>query len=134
MCLECVSDLTLLTGDMCLRCGSPRSALEQRTQAKAGEPTPHRGGGRYCRDCRRRDIQFACARSAVAYQRGAVRMLGAWKEGGTSRLAQVAASIIVGVVPRPSSLTLTPIPPDRDRALWRGHDAARALARALASE
>lgn len=80
------------------------------------------------------DIQFTSARSAVAYRRGAVRMLGAWKEGGTSRLAQVAATIITGVVPRPTSLTLTPIPPDRDRVLWRGHDVTRVLAQALARE
>jgi len=79
-------------------------------------------------------MPFASARSAVAYRRGAVRMLGAWKEGGTSRLAQVAARIIAGVVPRPLSLALTPIPSDRDRVLWRGHDVTRALSQALAKE
>jgi predicted amidophosphoribosyltransferase len=134
MCLECISELSLLTGEICARCGSPRSVPECRRPPTDGGSTLYRGVGRSCSDCKARDMPFTSARSAVAYRRGAVRMLGAWKEGGTSRLAQVAATIIAGVVPRPSSLALTPIPSDRDRVLWRGHDVTRALSQALARE
>ncbi len=134
MCLECISELSLLTGEICARCGSPRSCPEHRESPTVGVSTLYPGVGRSCSDCKAREIQFTSARSAVAYRRGAVRMLGAWKEGGTSRLAQVAATIFADVVPRPASLALTPIPPDRDRVLWRGHDATRALSQALARE
>lgn len=85
-------------------------------------------------ECRGRYLAFASARSAVGYRRDVARALGAWKEGGAWRMARAAATIVAGVVARPSVDMLTSVPPERDRLLWRGHDPAASLARALARE
>jgi predicted amidophosphoribosyltransferase len=49
-------------------------------------------------------------------------------------MARAAAAIVTRVVARPAVDVLTPVPPERDRLLWRGHDPAASLARALARE
>ena len=112
VCEACLCSLPLLTGPVCTTCGSP---------AAAG-----------CRECVGRRLGFRSARSAVGYRRDVARAVGAWKEGGAWRMARVAARIIVGVVPRPAADAVTSVPPDRERALWRGHDPAGALAHELA--
>ena len=78
-----------------------------------------------------RNLAFTTARSAVAYQGGVARAVGAWKEGGVWRITRVAVTITADVIPRPDVDVLTSVPPDRDRVLWRGHDPAGALAREL---
>lgn len=100
-----------MVGAVCRRCGSP--------------------AGSSCRECRDRVLAFDTARSAVAYRKDVARAVAAWKEGGAWRLTAAAAALVTHVVPAPSVDALTSVPPDRDRALWRGHDPAEALARAL---
>ncbi|MGI9658272.1 MAG: ComF family protein [Gaiellaceae bacterium] len=114
LCRGCRSRLPLLTAPVCGRCGSPAAAA--------------------CLECDGRDLAFATARSAVAYRGDGARTLAAWKEGGVWRLTRIAASIVTDVVPRPTVDALTSVPPDRDRVLWRGHDPAAALGRALGRE
>ena len=111
LCVACAPRLPLLVGPVCTRCGSP--------------------AGERCVECAQRSLAFASAKSAVAYRRDIARALSAWKEGGAWRLTRVAAAIVAEIVPRPQVEALTSVPPDRDRALWRGHDPAAALARAL---
>ena len=72
------------------------------------------------------------ARSGIATD--VARVLRAWKEGGAWRMTRAAATIVAGVVAPPQVDVLTSVPPERDRLLWRGHDPAAALARALARE
>ena len=112
VCNECRQRLPLLAGPVCSRCGSP--------------------AGERCLECRGRALAFASATSAVAYRKDIARVVAAWKEGGAWRLTAVAALVVTQTVPPPKVDALTSVPPDRDRALWRGHDPAEALGRALA--
>lgn len=59
-------------------------------------------------------------------------MLFAWKERGLRRLDRLLAELVVEVVPRPDGDTITYVPGDRDRTLWRGLNTAELLARELA--
>ena len=111
VCNECTQRLPLLAGPVCSRCGSP--------------------AGERCLECRGRALAFASATSAVAYRKDIARAVAAWKEGGAWRLTAVAALVVTQTVPPPKVDALTSVPPDRDRALWRGHDPAEALGRAL---
>ena len=49
-------------------------------------------------------------------------------------MTAAAARIVVDVVARPGVDLLSSVPPERERALWRGHDPAASLARALGRE
>lgn len=55
-------------------------------------------------------------------------MVRAWKEGARRDLAAAAAELVVSVVPRPVSATLTFVPGDRERRRQRGHVPAQRLA------
>jgi predicted amidophosphoribosyltransferase len=59
------------------------------------------------------------------------RLLAAWKEQGLRRLAWTAAELVAEVLPPPRAGALAFVPPDRDRALRRGHHPAEQLAREL---
>ena len=96
---------------LCERCGAPTAWPVER-----------------CRECAGRRIAFARARAAVAYDDAAKRLVGAWKERGQRTLAELAAELVDGVVPRPSAYTLTFVPADHDRLLKRGHNPAQRLA------
>ena len=114
LCAACDGSLRRLAGTLCERCGAPTAWPVER-----------------CRECSGRRLAFAHARAAVAYEEGAKRLVGSWKERGQRSLARVAAEIVDGVVPRPDAYTITFVPADHDRMLMRGHNPARRLAAEL---
>ena len=68
------------------------------------------------------------------YDEAARRVVAAWKEGGLTRLSQTLSRVVAGTVARPAADGVVFVPGDRERTLWRGHHAAEALARALATQ
>lgn len=78
-----------------------------------------------------RRLSFASARAAVAYEERVQRFVGAWKEQGLRRLAELAAQLVEETVAPPDAELITFVPADRDRRLRRGHHPAERLARAL---
>ena len=116
LCAACVEGLRLLDGHVCGLCGAPRP----------------RAGEERCRECRVRRLAFASARAAVAYDDALRSLVGAWKERGVRGAAPLAAGLVVGAVLRPRVDLLSFVPPDRDRALRRGHHPPERLARELA--
>jgi predicted amidophosphoribosyltransferase len=115
LCDECRTGLLRLGGTLCARCGAPTAWPVER-----------------CGECAGRRLPFASARAAVAYDKGARALVGAWKERGLGRIARLAADVIAEVVPRPRAGALTWIPGDADRSRWRGVNTAEGLARELA--
>jgi predicted amidophosphoribosyltransferase len=116
LCDECRTGLLRLGGTLCARCGAPTAWPVER-----------------CGECAGRRLPFASARAAVAYDKGARALVGAWKERGLGRIARLAAELVVDVVPPPRAEVLTWIPGDADRSRWRGVNTAEALARELAA-
>lgn len=116
LCTGCSASLVRLRGPLCARCGTPTAWPVAR-----------------CAECAGRRLPFRTARAAVAYDGAAKALVSAWKEHGLRRLDDLLAALIVEVVPRPSADAIAFVPGDRDRSLWRGHNAAEALARPLAA-
>ena len=114
LCDECRTGLLRLGGTLCARCGAPTAWPVER-----------------CGECAGRRLPFASARAAVAYDKGARALVGAWKERGLGRIARLAADLVVEVVPPPRAEVLTWIPGDADRSRWRGVNTAETLAREL---
>jgi ComF family protein len=114
LCAGCREELPRLEPPLCARCGAPTAWPVER-----------------CRECAGRRIAFARARAAVAYDDSAKRLVGAWKERGQRTLAELAAELVDGVIPRPSAYTITFVPADHDRLLKRGHNPAHRLAAEL---
>lgn len=114
LCGECRGRLVLLRGTVCARCGCPTAWPVER-----------------CGECAGRRLSFASARAAVAYDGPARALVAAWKERGVRRLAELAADLVVDVVPRPQAGVLASVPGEPDRVGWRGIDSAHELARAL---
>jgi ComF family protein len=114
LCPNCEQGLERLGDPLCERCGAPTAWPVER-----------------CRECAGRRIAFARARAAVAYDDSAKRLVGAWKERGQRTLAELAAELVDGVVPRPSAYTITFVAADHDRLLQRGHNPAHRLAAEL---
>jgi ComF family protein len=114
LCDHCRGRLVRLHGPGCDRCGAPTAWPVAR-----------------CRECAGRRLGFARARSAVAYDDAARRLVAAWKERGLRALAALAADLVCEAVERPPVYTLTYVPADADRRLRRGHNSAERLAREL---
>jgi predicted amidophosphoribosyltransferase len=114
LCAGCRSELVILRGTVCGRCGCPTAWPVER-----------------CGECAGRRISFASARAAVAYEGPARPLVAAWKERGVRRLAELAAELVVDVVPRPRATVLAFVPGEPDRVGWRGVNAAQELAGAL---
>jgi ComF family protein len=114
LCAGCERALERLGKPLCERCGAPTAWPVER-----------------CRECAGRRIAFARARAAVAYDESAKRFVGAWKERGQRKLAEIAAELVADAVERPSAYTLTFVPADENRLLERGHNPAERLAIAL---
>jgi predicted amidophosphoribosyltransferase len=114
LCDRCRAQLVLLRGTVCSRCGYPTAWPVER-----------------CSECAGRRISFTSARAAVAYDEVARALVGAWKERGLRRLAELAADLVCDVVPRPQASVLAHVPGEPDRVGWRGVDTARELAAAL---
>jgi len=86
---------------------------------------------RRCVECEGRRLAFTTARAAVAYDDRVRALVAAWKEQGLRELAALAADL-VEELDHADAQALAWVPPDRDRALWRGHHPAERLARDLA--
>ena len=69
----------------------------------------------------------------MAYDGPARPLVAAWKERGVRRFAPEFAALVAETVGRPGVDAVTYLPGDRDRSLRRGQNAAKALARELAS-
>jgi predicted amidophosphoribosyltransferase len=117
LCEACLLQLPRIGPPLCERCGAPTAWPVRR-----------------CRDCAGRRLAYARARAAVRYDDGVRAVVGAWKERGLRRLADVAVSVVLEAVARPDVQLVTFVPPDPDRRLKRGHEPPKALARALAEE
>jgi predicted amidophosphoribosyltransferase len=115
LCEACRASFIRLPPPLCERCGSPTAWPVQR-----------------CGECAGRRLAFATARAAVAYDDGARSFTHAWKERGRRDLAEEAASLVAQLVRRPEAAATTPVPPDPERGLRRGHHPAAQLASALA--
>jgi predicted amidophosphoribosyltransferase len=113
ICARCFAGLPRLVGTRCERCGAP-----------AAWPV------RRCAECAGRRLAFVSARAAVEYDAAVKALVSAWKEQGLRRLVEVAAELVIEVVPRPDGV-LTPVPADADRRRRRGHHTAGALASEL---
>ena len=114
LCPRCLERLPRLRPPLCARCGAPTQWPVER-----------------CRECTGRRLTFASARAGVGYDAAVRAFVAAWKEDGLRRLAETAAGIVVDVVRKPDEALLTFVPPDRDRALTRGHHPPERLAREL---
>lgn len=114
LCEPCRLVLPRILPPLCDRCGAPTAWPVRR-----------------CSECSGRRLGFASARAAVRYDDAVRRLVAAWKERGLRRLAETAAELVGETLDEPHADALTFVPADRDRALERGHHAARALAGAL---
>jgi ComF family protein len=114
VCGACTSELTFLRGPLCGRCGAPTAWPVER-----------------CAECAGRRLAFASARAAVAYEGVARTLVGAWKERGLRSLAATFADLVAETVARPRVDCIAFVPGDHDRSLWRGQNAAEALAATL---
>lgn len=115
LCSSCRAALRRLRPPLCARCGAPVAWPVDR-----------------CSECRGRRLAFRTARAAIAYEGPARRLVAAWKERGLARLDGHLAELVAETVPRPEAETITYVPGDRDRTLWRGTNTAEALAGQLA--
>lgn len=115
LCGRCRAELAPLRPPLCARCGAPTAWPVER-----------------CSECAGRRIAFRTARAAVGYDRTARALVLGWKERGLRRLAGEAAALVSEVVERPEAEAIAFVPGDAERLLWRGHNTAEALARALA--
>jgi ComF family protein len=116
LCGLCRAELRPLRPPLCARCGTPTAWPVER-----------------CSECAGRRLAFRMARAGVGYDRTARALVLGWKERGLRRLAGEAAALVAEAVERPDVEALAFVPGDRERLLWRGHNTAEALARALAA-
>jgi predicted amidophosphoribosyltransferase len=132
--------LDLLFPARCVGCGSAADVLCARCRAALRRPGPPScalcGAPTVwpvarCTECSGRRLAFSSARAAVAYAGPARAFVAAWKEHGLRRAADLAAELVVELLPPPAADVITHIPPDPDRLLRRGHHPARELARRL---
>jgi predicted amidophosphoribosyltransferase len=114
LCSACLERLPRIRPPLCARCGAPTEWPVER-----------------CHECSGRRLAFASARAAVAYDPAVRALVRSWKESGLRRLVEVAAELVVEVVPRPDAHALTFIPADWDRRLKRGHHPPERLAHEL---
>jgi ComF family protein len=115
LCETCIERLPRIVPPLCERCGTPTAWPVRR-----------------CRECARRRIAFATARSAVQYDDAVRALVAGWKERALRRLVRSAVALVVEVVPPPAAILITFVPPDPDRGLRRGHHPPGQLAEELA--
>jgi predicted amidophosphoribosyltransferase len=134
--------LDVLLPDRCLACGRVGAPLCDRCRAglvRLAPPVCELCGApgpwpvRRCAECSGRRLAFARARAAIVYDERARTVVRGWKEGGRRGVAEVAASLVVDVVPKPEVDALVPAPGDPERTLARGRSSPTALATALAA-
>lgn len=97
---------------------------------RCGQPEPHFGPCRLCRDW---PEQFRSARSAVWLDGGARSAVHALKYGGLARVGRDMAAVVARLVERPDpGSVLVPIPLGARRRARRGYNQSEALAAPLA--
>jgi predicted amidophosphoribosyltransferase len=116
LCASCRVGFPRVQPPLCERCGAPTAWPVQR-----------------CRECGGRNLGFAQARAAVAYDASVQRFVAGWKERGLRRLAEDAAALVADCVPRPDAGLVAVVPADRSRLGERGYHPAERLAEALAT-
>lgn len=116
LCDGCLRALRPIPSPLCERCGAPTIWPVER-----------------CRECSGRQLAFAYARAAVAYDDVVRRVVAAWKEHGVRRLADVACALVAEAVSTPVADCVTFVPPDAERQLRRGGHPAPLLARSVAA-
>jgi predicted amidophosphoribosyltransferase len=114
VCGGCTAALRRIRPPGCARCGAPTAWPVRR-----------------CAECAGRRLAFVGARAAVEYDEPVRRIVASWKERGLRRVADWAADVVIETIARPDSGTLTFVPTDPERRLWRGSHAAERLAQAL---
>ena len=97
---------------------------------RCGQPEPHFGPCRLCRDW---PGELSSARSAVWLDGGARRAVHALKYDGLSRVGRDMAAVVAKLVERPpAEAVLVPVPLGPKRRARRGYNQSEALAAALA--
>ena len=115
LCAACLSELPLLDGSLCARCGLP-----------AERPVDD------CASCRGRRVGFESAAAALLFEGAARDLVHALKDGGLRGLAVPAAALMALVLGRPAVDVVTWVPADPLREAMRGYHPARLLAEQLA--
>jgi ComF family protein len=132
-CLLCQGLLPWSQADdvVCAPCRTRWRAVRPPWCARCGQPEPHFGPCRLCRDW---PPALESARSAVWLDPDARRTVHAFKYGGLPRLAENLAGAMARRLPRPSPTppaTLIPVPLAPRRRRERGYNQSELLARAL---
>ena len=131
---ECLVCHTLLSDAraqdlICPICRSRMRAVRPPWCGRCGQPEPHFGP---CRLCREWPAALQSVRSAVWLDAGARAGVHALKYGGLSRIATDLAAVMSRLVPTPGpAACLIPIPLSARRERRRGYNQSVALARAL---
>jgi ComF family protein len=132
-CLVCRGLLSHARADdlVCPVCRSRMRVVRPPWCARCGQPEPHFGP---CRLCREWPGALRSARSAVWLEAGARSAAHALKYGGLPRIATDLAAVMVRAIPAPDATArLIPIPLGRARLRRRGYNQSLWLARALAA-
>ena len=115
---------------VCLVCRSRWRAVRPPWCERCGQPEPHFGP---CRLCREWPAALASVRSAVWLDAGARTAVHALKYQGLPRIAADIAAVMVRLLPAPpAGACLVPIPLGPRRLRTRGYNQSLWLARALA--
>ena len=131
-CLVCRSLLSEARAQdlVCLVCRSRMRTVRPPWCERCGQPEPHFGP---CRLCREWPAALQEVRSAMWLDGGARSVAHAMKYGGLPRIAVDLAAVMVRTIAAPDSAArLVPIPLGRGRLRRRGYNQSLVLARALA--
>jgi ComF family protein len=132
-CLVCQALLSDARADdlVCPVCRSRMRAVRPPWCERCGQPEPHFGPCRLCRDW---PGALRSVRSAVWLEGGARAAAHALKYGGLPRIAADLTAVMIRIIPAPSAIArLVPIPLGRARLRRRGYNQSLGLARALAA-
>jgi competence protein ComFC len=123
LCAACACGLRPLEGPCCARCGRPASVSSSE-----------------CPECRRRDLGFASARAAFAYEGPARKLVTACKFRSLRSLGAEMAELArpafgaAALAGAEGAEAVTCVPVHHDRRLERGFNQAELLARELARQ
>lgn len=132
-CLLCHSLLPFVHSDalVCPVCRHRWRAVRPPWCERCGQPAPHFGPCRLCRDW---PAEFTAARSAVWLDDSARAAVHALKYGGFPRIADDLAAVMArDLAAPPRDAVLVPIPLGAGRLRTRGYNQSERLARALAA-
>lgn len=133
-CLVCRDLLAAVRADdlVCAVCRSRMRAVRPPWCERCGQPAPHFGP---CRLCREWPPALGCVRSAVWLDGGARLAAHALKYGGLPRIATDLAAVMTRFVSPPDrTARLIPVPLGPHRLRRRGYNQSLSLARALGRE